>query len=102
MTNAEIRMTKDFSYSPPAKRVYDLSERTREFGAGVISLSKRIREIAVTRPLISQLVRAGTSVGANYCEADDSSTKRDFFCVELVYLVKNRKKRCIGYISSLR
>ena len=29
-------------------------------------------------PLISQLVRAGTSVGANYCEADDAVSKKDF------------------------
>lgn len=33
---------------------------------------------AVTKPLVSQLVRAGTSVGANYCEADDADTKKDF------------------------
>lgn len=32
----------------------------------------------MTTPLISQLVRAGTSVGANYYEADDAVSKRDF------------------------
>jgi len=32
----------------------------------------------VTRPLISQLVRAATSVGANYAEADEAESKRDF------------------------
>ena len=30
------------------------------------------------RPLISQIVRAGTSIGANYMEADAASTKKDF------------------------
>ena len=29
-------------------------------------------------PIISQLVKAGTSVGANYCEADDAESARDF------------------------
>lgn len=28
--------------------------------------------------MISQLVRSGTSVGANYCEADDAESKLDF------------------------
>ena len=32
----------------------------------------------VTASLIDQLVRAATSVGANYCEADDAESKRDF------------------------
>ena len=34
--------------------------------------------MSITLPLISQLVRAGTSVGANYCEADDAVSKKDF------------------------
>jgi four helix bundle protein len=32
----------------------------------------------VTRPLIGQLVRAAASIGANYVEADDSDSKKDF------------------------
>jgi four helix bundle protein len=32
----------------------------------------------VTGPLISQIVRSGTSVAANYMEADTAITKRDF------------------------
>ncbi len=32
----------------------------------------------VTSPLISQLVRAATSIGANYCEANDAQSKKDF------------------------
>lgn len=32
----------------------------------------------VTAPIINQLVRAGTSVGANYCEEDDAESKKDF------------------------
>lgn len=61
----------------PAK-TYDLEERTAKFGEAVVGLCLSIHETAVTRPLISQLVRAGTSVGANYCEADDAETPRDF------------------------
>ena|SRR3990172_93786 len=59
-------------------RTYDLEERTATFGEAVIELCMRIPENAVSRPLISQLVRSGTSVGANYCEADDAESKKDF------------------------
>ena len=57
---------------------FDLEERTAVFGERVIRFSKRIATGPITVPLISQLVRAGTSVGANYVEADDSSTKKEF------------------------
>jgi len=57
---------------------YDLEERTAKFGEAVIGFAKRIPINVVTTPLIGQLVRSGTSVGANYCEADDSDSKKDF------------------------
>jgi four helix bundle protein len=59
-------------------RQFDLEERTASFGEAVIRFTKTIRETAVTRPLVSQLVRAATSVGANYCEANDAESKSDF------------------------
>jgi four helix bundle protein len=60
------------------EKVFDLEERTARFGEAVIAFAKRIPQNVVTIPLISQLVRAGTSVGANYCEADDSVSKKEF------------------------
>jgi len=57
---------------------YDLEERTAKFGEDILEFAKRIPKNPVTISLISQLVRAGTSVGANYCEADDASTKKEF------------------------
>ena len=59
-------------------RVYDLEERTALFGEAVIDFAKTIPQNPVTNRLISQLVAAGTSVGANYCEADDSVSTKDF------------------------
>ncbi len=43
-----------------------------------IGFARRVPAGPVTTPLVSQLVRAATSVGANYCEADEADTKRDF------------------------
>jgi four helix bundle protein len=58
--------------------VYDLEERTARFGETVILFAKKIPWGPVNNRLIDQLVGAGTSVGANYCEADDGVSKPDF------------------------
>jgi four helix bundle protein len=55
-----------------------LEERTAQFGEAIIRFAKKIPENAVTYRLITQLVGAGTSVGANYCEADDGVSRKDF------------------------
>jgi four helix bundle protein len=57
---------------------YDLEERTALFGEDVIVFLKKMPVNELTRRLIDQLVGAGTSVGANYCEADDAPSKRAF------------------------
>ena len=57
---------------------WDLEERTVKFGENVILFCKKVPRNPITIPLITQLVKAGTSVGANYCEADDAESKKDF------------------------
>src|ERR1043165_5229001 len=61
-----------------SERIYDLEERTARFGEMGIDFAKTIPQNPVTIRIISQLVGAGTSVGANYVEADDSVSKREF------------------------
>jgi four helix bundle protein len=63
---------------PDEKRVYDLEERTAVFGEMVIDFAKSIPQNPVTNRIIAQLVGAGTSVGANYVEADDAVSKKEF------------------------
>ena len=58
--------------------VYDLEERTACFGETIIRFTKKIPHSPVNNRLIDQLVGAGTSVGANYCETDDGVSKPDF------------------------
>ena len=57
---------------------YDLEERTAKFGESIIYFCRSIKEDTVNRPLISQLVRSGTSIGANYMEANSASSRKDF------------------------
>jgi hypothetical protein len=66
------------SAEPGSRKPYDLEERTARFGQAVIALAKTIPKNSVTLPLIGQLVRSGTSVGANDCEADDAESRKDF------------------------
>src|SRR4051812_16861912 len=69
---------------PPARsgsngsRVFDLDERTARFGEEVIRFCKGVRLSAITEPLVRQLVKSGTSVGANYAEANDAVSRKEF------------------------
>ncbi|KKR62780.1 MAG: hypothetical protein UU01_C0002G0003 [Parcubacteria group bacterium GW2011_GWA2_40_37] len=74
-------------------RVYDLEERTAKFGENLILLCKKLKQDTITRPLISQLIRSGTSIGANYMEANGASSKKDFINKVNAYFSKNRKFR---------
>lgn len=60
------------------KPEFDLEERTAQFGEAVIGFAKTVPKNPITLPLIDQVVRSGTSVAANYCEADDAVSKKDF------------------------
>jgi four helix bundle protein len=53
-------------------------ERTAKFGETVIDLCLALETNPVVKPLISPFVRSANSIGANYCEADDAETPRDF------------------------
>lgn len=57
---------------------YDLEERTALFGESVIKLCRNIKQDNITAPMINQLIRSATSIGANYMEANGASSKRDF------------------------
>ncbi len=50
-----------------------------KFSKAVINLCRHYQKDVINRELISQLVGASTSVGANYREANDASSKRDFY-----------------------
>ncbi|HEY2586899.1 MAG TPA: four helix bundle protein [Tepidisphaeraceae bacterium] len=83
MTNDESNPNDEFQMTKPAGArqsagKFDLEERSARFGEAVIRLAKRVGLNAVTQPLVSQLVRSGTSIGANYGEANDAESRKDF------------------------
>jgi four helix bundle protein len=59
----------------------NLMERVAQFGERIVRFAKKIprgTDHPENNRLIDQLVGAGTSVGANYCEADDAVSGKDF------------------------
>ena len=61
-----------------AEKVFDLEERTALFGVAVLHLVKKVPKNDIIKPVVSQLIRSGTSIGANYCEADCAESRKDF------------------------
>ncbi len=57
---------------------YDLEERCAKFGEDIIKFCYSVKAGEITKPLINQLVRSSTSIGANYMEANQASSKKDF------------------------
>jgi len=57
---------------------YDLEERTAVFGEKILSFVKMIPKTMYNKPLVVQLIRSATSIGANYMEANGASSKKDF------------------------
>jgi four helix bundle protein len=58
---------------------YDLEERTIAFSEAIIEFSNKLPKDHRYIDIIKQLINATTSIGANYCEADDAESKKDFF-----------------------
>ena len=80
-------------------KIYDLEERTAKFGEDVINLCNELPKNEITRPLINQLVKCGTAVGANYCEADDAESKADFR--HKIGICKKESRECKHFLRMI-
>ena len=69
---------------------FNLEKRTAGFSEEVIIFAKQIKRDVVNLPMISQFVRSATSVGANYCEANGASSRKDF--KNKIYICKKEAK----------
>lgn len=57
---------------------YDLEERTAKFGEQIINFCRSVKSDKLADPILNQLLRSGTSIGANYMEANGASSRKDF------------------------
>ncbi|TSC88929.1 MAG: hypothetical protein G01um10143_826 [Parcubacteria group bacterium Gr01-1014_3] len=62
----------------PNDKKYDLEDRTAKFSDEVLPFARSIKKDLINTPLVSQLVRSATSIGANYMEANGASSQKDF------------------------
>ncbi|OQB06676.1 MAG: hypothetical protein BWY19_00024 [bacterium ADurb.Bin212] len=81
------------------KNKYDLEDRTEKFGEDIIKLCKKIKITIYTEPLIKQLIRSGTSVGANYMEANGACSKKDF--CNKIYICKKESQESKHWLKML-
>ena len=57
---------------------YNLELRLGNFSKKLLSFLRTIKQDNINAPIINQLVRSSTSIGANYCEADDAESRKDY------------------------
>ncbi|OGI25331.1 MAG: four helix bundle protein [Candidatus Moranbacteria bacterium RBG_13_45_13] len=69
---------------------YNLEARTTKFSEDIIVFARKIKKDIVNNPIIIQLVKSATSIGANYCEAHGACSKRDF--KNKIYICKKEAK----------
>lgn len=79
---------------------YDLEERTAKFGENVIIFCKVLNQDSISKPLISQLIRSATSVGANYMEANNASSKKDF--TNKIFICKKESQETKHWLRMLK
>lgn len=75
---------------------YDLEERSTVFSENLIDFYKKCPKTVITIPLIDQGIRSGTSIGANYCEANGASSKKDF--KNKIFLCKKEGKETMYWL----
>lgn len=76
---------------------YDLEERTFQFAKGIRLFIKSLEKTIANFEDIKQIVRSSGSVGANYIEANESFSKKDF-----VFRIKISRKEAKESIYWLR
>ena len=58
--------------------IHDLEDRTAKFAESIIDLVKKIKINPINKRIIPQIVASSGSIGANYCEANEAESKKDF------------------------
>ena len=78
---------------------YDLEIRTRVFSKAVLGYLKKIKLDAINKNIIDQLIRSATSIGANYCEANNASSKKDF--INKIFICRKETQETKYWIEML-
>ena len=71
-------MYNELSMSNVVNAPVDLRDRTLVFARDVIRFVRPYQRDPLARPIVSQLIRSSSSIGANFVEAKNASSKKDF------------------------
>lgn len=77
----------------------ELEEKLQVFGEKIIKLAKKVPKTTATIPIVDQMIRAGTSIGANYMEANGASSKKDFR--NKIHIFKKESKETMYWLRML-
>jgi four helix bundle protein len=75
----------------------NLKSRTQKFALGIINLTRQMCSDQVSKVLGNQLLRAGTSVGANYRSACRARSKADF--ISKITIVEEEADECVYWLE---
>jgi four helix bundle protein len=75
----------------------DLRDRTLDFARQVIRFTKGISQSTQSSPIIRQLIRSSSSIGANFIEAKNASSKRDF--LNKVFISKKEASETLYWLK---
>lgn len=82
------------SVKPP-----NLLDRTKVFSKNILRLCKQVKVTYLNKNIIDQVLRSGTSIGANYCEACETTGKRDF--ANKIQICKREAKETVYWLELL-
>jgi four helix bundle protein len=96
----EAKTQSNLKNSNQNNKIYNLEERLRKFFERVAKLCKKISLNARTERSVSQLMGASGSMGANYAEASEAMSKRDF--VKSIKIVRKEAKEACFWLHGLK
>ncbi len=79
--------------------MYDLEKRVLMFSKELLKYIKSIYITDINKNMVNQVIRSGTSIWANYCEANWASSKRDF--TNKIYICKKESKETNYWLELL-
>lgn len=82
------------------KPQYDLGIRTFEFSKKLIKFLKYLSKDHLDQTIITQAIRSGTSIGANYREADGGESKKDF--IHKIGICKKEAKETLYWLGLIQ
>ena len=99
-SNFNLQTSKKLQNSSPSMVPFDLEERMAKFGEDIVIFCRSLNVDHVSRPIVSQLVKSATSIGANYAEANNASSKKDFR--NKVHIAKKEVQETKHWLRMLR